>query len=274
MGLRKINETQENQEGGNNHPPSSFSCRKYIFTLNNYNEESKNQVLNFMKNFAKKWIVGEEVGAKGTPHLQGYVEFKSQKKWSVMIEQCEAFKKAWSTGAKGTLEDNFDYCSKEEKYYHGGFNPDKIKYKVHIENFYKWELDIINLLDEKTDDRKIHWFWEPKGCAGKTTFQKYIYTHYDNVVVLSGKASDMKNGVITFIKENGETPDIVLINIPRSVQDYVSFEGIESIKDMFFFSGKYEGGMVCGAPPKVLIFGNAPPKGNEMSADRWVIKKI
>lgn len=269
-----MEETQENSTGGNNHPPSDFRSRKYVFTLNNYTDSETQEILSYLKRSSRVFCFGEEVGEKGTPHLQGYMEFKSQKKWSVICEQCTAFGRAWSTTARGNLLDNYNYTTKDGKYYHGGFNATKLTYKVTIENLYDWEKEIIEILAGDPDDRTIHWYWEPKGCAGKTTFQKYIYTNYKNVVVLSGKSTDMKNGIINVLKETGETPDIVLINIPRCNYEYVSYEGIESIKDMFFFSGKYEGGMVCGKPPFVLIFANEKPIEEKLSKDRWSIKRI
>ena len=112
------------------------------------------------------------------------------------------------------------------------------------------------------------------GCRGKTTLQKYIYTHYKKCIVLSGKASDMKNGIIEYEKKNNILPEIVLINVPRSSKDYISYTGIEEIKDMFFYSGKYEGGMVCGANPHVICFANDEPEREKMSADRWRITCI
>lgn len=269
----KVKESQESQEGGNNQTPS-FECRKYIFTLNNYSEEDVEKVKKYLNDKSQKWIFGKEVGEKGTPHLQGYMEFKSMKKWSTICNGCDSFNRAWSNKAKGKLEENYDYTSKEGDYYHGGFNIEKMKYKVNIE-LYEWQQKIAEELKEKPNDRTINWVWEPKGGAGKTTFQKWIFTNYSNVVVLSGRAADMKNAIIEFVKTNDETPDIVLINIPRSVdQDFVSYEGIESIKDMFFYSGKYEGGMICGANPHVYIFANEQPKINKLSKDRWNIREI
>lgn len=274
--------TQQNTEGGNNQTPSesvksevktSYRCRKWVFTLNNYTETDVVSVQLYLNGSALKWIFGREVGKEGTPHLQGYMEFKNAKDWCTIINLCEPFSRAFSSKAKGTLEQNYDYTSKQGDFYYGGFNPKKLKYKVEIENLYNWEQDICNLLEETPHDRHIYWYWEPVGCAGKTTFQKYVFTHYKNVCILSGKSTDMKNGVVEFVKKNGETPDIVLINIPRSVE-HVSYEGIESIKDMFFFSGKYEGGQICGPSPHVIIFSNKSPPEAELSADRWKIKRI
>lgn len=260
------------KEGGNNQTPS-FECRKYVFTLNNYTDEDKTMIKEYLDKTATKFVFGEEVGEKGTPHLQGYMEFKTAKKWSTICNGCKSFKRAWSNKAKGKLEENYDYTTKEGKFVYNGFKPEKLKYTVNIE-LYDWEKTIMEDLNSTPDDRTINWIWEPKGCRGKTTFQKYIYTHCKNVVVLSGKSADMKNGIVQYIQKNEETPDIVLINVPRSSQEYVSYEGIESIKDMFFFSGKYEGGMVCGANPHVYIFANEPPPTEKLSADRWKIIKI
>jgi len=156
----------------------------------------------------------------------------------------------------------------------GGINIEKLKWKVKINKFYPWESIILNILKEPADDRTFYWIWEPNGCAGKTTFQKYIFQNFENVVVLSGKSTDMKNGIIQFIEKNNETPDIVLINIPRSNIDFVSYEGLECIKDMFFFSGKYEGGMVCGKPPHLFIFANEKPPDDKLSSDRLKVFKI
>lgn len=269
----KLEESHESQEGGNNHPPS-FRSRKYVFTLNNYEDGDVDLIISYFKKASLKWIFGKEVGESGTPHLQGYVEFKTQKKWNVITDQCPSFKRAWSASAKGKLEDNYDYCSKQSDFYYGGFEPEQLKYKEVIEEFYDWELHAMQILDSTADKRSIHYFWEPKGCAGKTTFQKYVFTHYSDVVVLSGKSSDMKNGVVQYIEKAGNCPKIVLINIPRCSQEYVAWEGVESIKDMFFFSGKYEGGMVCGPSPHVLCFANEPPPVQKLSKDRWNIHDI
>ena len=49
----------------------------------------------------------------------------------------------------------------------------------------------------------------------------------------------------------------------------ISYDGIEEIKDMMFYSGKYEGGMVVGKCPRFIVFANNPPIFEKMSADRW-----
>lgn len=66
-----------------------------------------------LQSSAKEIIVGRELcGTTGRLHLQGYIKFKSAKRWN-------AVKKLLMPGthieiAKGTSQDNWDYCSKEE----------------------------------------------------------------------------------------------------------------------------------------------------------------
>ena len=93
--------------------------------------------------------------------------------------------------------------------------------------------------------------------------------------MLGGKSADMKNGIVEYKKTNGDTPELILINLPRSFDDkYLSYTGIEEVKDMCFYSGKYEGGMIVGNCPHIIIFSNRLPNTNEMSNDRWNIYDI
>jgi len=126
-------------------------------------------------------------------------------------------------------------------------------YRIDIE-LRPWQQRIVDrILNVPTDDRKIWWFWEPHGGLGKTTFQKWIFQEYKNVIVLGGKAADMKMGIINYLEANDNVyPEIVIINIPKTFDmNYFSPAGTEEVKDMFFFSGKYKGGMAFGKPPKM-----------------------
>lgn len=138
-----------------------------------------------------------------------------------------------------------------------------------------WQEEIQTLLQQEPDDRTIHWIWEPQGCTGKTTFQKWLFHQFPGTVVLSGKAADMKHNVTQYCARNGKLPRNILINVPRCQDtDCLSWQGIEEIKDMFFFSPKYEGGMVCGASPHVLIFSNQAPPKDKLSLDRWQVRRL
>lgn len=257
------------QDGGGNNNLSSddFKCRKYVITINNYTLSQLTQ-LSKLAVESTKYIYGEELGEQGTPHIQGYFEFKNQMRRATLKNKIGG--DFWCDRAKGSVEKNWDYCSKDGKYI---TNLEDLFWKQEIKNFYKWELDIIDILKGEPSDRYLYWFWEPEGCAGKTTFQKWLFQNEKRCVTLSGKASDMKNAIVKYKEINDFLPKTILINIPRSVE-HLSYTGIEEIKDMYFFSGKYEGGMVCGKCPHVIIFANEEPDKSKMSHDRWVINKL
>ena len=172
------------------------------------------------------------------------------------------------------VQASIKYCSKDDtrsgETFWRGIDP---PYTIDIK-FYEWERTLIKTLKKAPDDRTIWWFWEPDGLAGKTTFAKWCFLNFDRCITLSGKAADMKNAIVQYEDKNGFLPKIILIDIPRSSLQYVSYTGIEKIKDMFFFSGKYEGGMVCGRNPHVVCFANEPPEVHRISLDQWKIVRI
>jgi len=212
-------------------------------------------------------IVGKEVGDSGTPHLQGYLEFKKRVR---PIGLFHTNKLIWDK-AKGTKKQNQVYCGKDaDLICYIGF-PEKVK-TIPLDKLYKWQKKIIEEIALPIDDRKINWYWG-KGNVGKTTFCKYLTVHH-NAICIGGKLDDIKNGIMEYSLNNeGHLPKLILFNIPKS-QYHVSYAGMEIAKDMFFYSGKYKGGMVCGNPPHIFVFSNEAPDLDMLSADRWFIHNI
>lgn len=243
--------------------------KSWCMTWNNYPDNWKDIIVPKFQNL-DGYIIGEEVGESGTPHLQGYIQFKNKSRpFGLQLPKVINW-----LAAKGTKEQNIKYCSKDGKWIAEGNCITTPKYEIFIE-LYEWQHEIVKILNQKPDDRSIYWYWEEEGCAGKTTFQKWIYLNFKNVAVLCGKATDMKNGIVAFQEKNKILPEIVLINIPRCQdKEHISWQGIEEIKDMFFFSGKYEGGMICGPNPHTMIFSNEEPPIYKLTEDRWKIRNI
>lgn len=272
------NSSNSSKEEGNTKPPPSCKkkqispCKRWCFTWNNYTIDWESRIVPIVSKCGK-YSIGDEVGGEnGTPHLQGYIEFDVKCRPMSIL----GIKEIHWEKAKGNRIENLNYTQKEGKYIQNF----EIKYKCEISKFYPWENKILKILKTKPDDRSIYWFWEPTGCAGKTTFQKYVFTHFENVIVLSGKGDDMKNGIVQYQKLNNKLPEIILINIPRASKNFISWSGIEQVKDMFFFSGKYEGGNICGPNPHLICFSNSEPEQNHetgeylISNDRLIIEEI
>lgn len=164
----------------------------------------------------------------------------------------------------------FDYCMKEDTRIKGPWiypaPPTEIQDPLAGLELYAWQQDIKNMLQDAPNARSICWFWDPDGNTGKTSFCKHLWLHYDVCFLQNAKKSDMAYAY------NGE--GIVLVNLPRSSEGYVSYDALESLKDGMIFSAKYESGAKVFNNPHVLIFANFPPDEDKLSLDRWVVTRL
>lgn len=242
--------------------------KKWILVLNNYDYKDCDSIREFVMEKCRYAIIAREKGEEGTPHLQGYFELTKKNRPVSLMKKYSDHKRWHFEKAKQSKEINMQYVLKDgDIMFQWPRNWAELK-------LYWWQKDLLKELKKEPDDRTIRWIYEEAGCAGKTTFQKYIYNMMNGVIVVSGKLADMKNGVAKYEEKTGLVPRIVLINIPRVSAEYVSIAGIEAIKDMFFYSGKYEGAMVCGPNPHVVCFANSGPPYGDMSEDRWMVTDI
>jgi hypothetical protein len=270
--MKKSKDSSSSSKGGNTSTPlvnkQISPAKRWCLTWNNYTfdwEEHLKKIIS--SKVPNKYIIGKEISSSGTKHLQGYIEFSKK----IRPSSLQLSNKIHWEKSKGNRQTNITYCSKDNDFI---TNFVIVKpYKIDIE-FYDWQERLFTILKGEPDDRTIFWVWEPEGCRGKTTFQKWVFLNMERVVVLSGKAADMKHQIVMYKQKNDFLPKIVLINVPRTSIDYLSYTGVEEIKDMFFFSPKYEGGMVCGSNPHVMIFANNRPRLEAMSEDRWHLIEV
>ncbi len=90
-------------------PPS----KKWCFTLNNYTESMISSIVPKFQQYCKQAFYSKEVGASGTPHLQGYMELLNKGR----PLSGELFKNVpqmhWEK-AKGSEEQNLKYITKDQ----------------------------------------------------------------------------------------------------------------------------------------------------------------
>lgn len=113
---------------GNTEPKHKMTKRSrgWCWTLNNYSEtDYENIKMAIHSCTVEKWIIGKEVGKSGTPHLQGYLYFKSAKTFDVVKKIND---KAHWEAAKGKPSHNYDYCSKDGDFECEGFGVKKVKF--------------------------------------------------------------------------------------------------------------------------------------------------
>jgi hypothetical protein len=93
-----------------------------------------------------------------------------------------------------------------------------------------------------------------------------------SALVVPPKTNDALYLIAKYVEQYGEAPDIIIIDIPRSIcEDFVNYTLIEKIKDGIFAVGKYDSVMLRINTPHVLVLTNAEPMEEELSADRWEI---
>lgn len=88
------------------------SSKRFSFTCNNYTDNHIKRLKDCQYSFL---IFGREIGSeKGTPHLQGYVEFKNSVKVTTIRKYLKGFSIAPS---KGGFESNIMYSAKDDEDY-------------------------------------------------------------------------------------------------------------------------------------------------------------
>ena len=259
--------------------PTQSPVRKNHFFTFFYKDSSEiPNIIAELKRFAYKGKVQTEVSpTTGKPHLQGSI-------WCKLKHRDTEFKtlKGAHFETLKDVDDVSNYCNKSETHdgvyrVAWGFPEPKYIESIPDDKLYDWELEILAILREPIDRRKIYWYWSEDGCAGKTTFQKYLHSNEiggHRYLPLEGEKADMKNGIVEYKLANGCVPTCILINIPKVSKKSVSYAGIEVIKDMFFYSGKYKGGPIDEARPHVFCFANCPPKLDNMTSGRFVVREI
>lgn len=119
--------------------------RAYTFTVNNYTEAEYDSVINLDCVYL---VVGKEVAATGTPHLQGYVYYKTVKSMSQVSKDIP---RAHLEQAKGSAVQNREYCSKGGSFYEKGVCPMDSKKKGQVESE-RWELALKAYQEDRRDD--------------------------------------------------------------------------------------------------------------------------
>ena len=264
--------TPNTNAGGNTKTPARY--RRYCFVLNNWSEAELNTLTHEFTNLRGLYIIGKETGESGTPHLQGYVEYKN----AINLKTLRNINNRvhWDA-AKGTKADNIKYCSKDGDYI-SNFPPSKkdrvLQRQYSGIQWLPWQQEILDKVKTEPDDRTINWYWEPQGNTGKTLLSKYLVITQD-AIIADGKKNDTFYLIKTWMEKHPEeSPNVILVDIPRHNIEFLNYGAIEQIKNGLISSGKYESCIEYFLCPHVFIFANSPPDWSKLSDDRWNIVQI
>lgn len=268
---RKIkSQISQSNPGGNTKPPGKipqFQLYCWFFTLKvTETSQEAEELAEHLKTFCKKFTFQKESGEKtGYIHWQGCFTMITKEYFQTVKNRfCESIHLEPTKDVFASK----NYCSKSETRLEGPYDEKYVFIDtIKRENFKHWQNDIMKIIATKPDYRTIHWYWEPNGNVGKTSFCKYLAVHKTATVLGNGAFKDLAQAI-------GDSPKIVCFNITRDLEERINYSALEAIKDGLVFSGKYESKTKVFNCPHVFVFANFEPRLDAMSADRWIISRI
>lgn len=284
---------------------------RVTFTINNYDENYAEDWEDYVERNRQRivfLVVGVEIGANGTPHLQGMVHLKEDPKscgitfWRAEIPGGQ---RAHFENARGTDAQNLEYCTKSGPYLAVGEASEK--------STSKWEL-ILELAKEDLaaamavdaevaikNYNQLKQIYEDhnkpqmeSSLPNLRDWQKQVVEKLDNqgqrkilfvVDEQGGKGKSVlarhlmttrkawacqggKVGDLMFAYDT--SAEIAIFDMARcNNPDYYPWNFMENIKSGWFCGTKYKGGLKIFNIPKVVVFMNEEPPRNKLSADRY-----
>lgn len=249
---------------------------RWCFTFNNYSDDEHRIMVQWCNIFTKAFIIGKEVGEKGTPHLQGYFNLKKQMRFTELKKVLSP--KIHLESCKGNEEDNYNYCSKSNDYIQQGL--DKYIKKVitikTINTLRPFQEDLKNYILNNDANGKILWVYDPEGQLGKTEFLRYMFVNHKIPFSYGGKCADIINLVFnnkSYFLES-EKPAIIY-NFGRDTEnDKISYKSMEQVADGCISNTKFEAGCFVCNKINVVVLANCLPIYSKMTGSRWITKTI
>ncbi|QGH73224.1 MAG: Rep protein [CRESS virus sp. ctrF513] len=255
-----------------NTKPRNIKKLHWLLTINNPKENELEELAKIYK------ITGQyEKGENGTRHIQCVVSFNCQRYFNSIKEMfprahIEPVRRINDAVNYVTKIDTRDCVSPVIHPDHKRYIKREIKNKFLMCKPYKWQEEIMTILDKEPDDRTIYWYWDPIGCTGKSVFTKHLVMTRGAFAV-GGRVQDALYMIMKKQKK-GLEPDIIIFDIPRNQGNDVSYNAIESIKNGCCFSSKYKSKDLIFNTPHIIIFANSEPNLMNLSSDRWCVRKI
>lgn len=268
-----VDEGNTNSSSTKNAVKRQSGSYRWQFTWSNYSQDWVARLAPCFEG-SVGWIGGYEIApTTGTPHIQGYVEFKSK----VRPVGYKGAPKEIHWGDKygkpcnGDRACNVAYCVKEGRGYEGTFKPPR---PLPVITMRGWQHDVVKKQEAPVIQRKIYWYWSDARGVGKSDAVRWLATQ--GALICGGKAADMKYLIVKYHEKNGDYPETVVMDVPCSLQHYLSYSGIEEVVNGVFPSTKYECEPVIMPYTRFFLFANFPPALDDvdMSANRFITFNI
>jgi len=139
---------------------------------------------------------------------------------------------------------------------------------------HNWQIELFAELQGPPHPRKIIWYYDATGNAGKSTFSNHV-TDSGLGLCLAQFGGDRDAGqLIAGAIENGWDGKILIADLPRQGEHRSIYSPLEAIKNGNVTNTKYRGNVLRFNIPHVVVMSNFLPRVHEMSLDRWDIREL
>lgn len=281
----------------NNTPKKSWSG-----TGNNYTAESYSTFKTWCDKMCTSYVIGKEVGKKGTPHLQVCLVLSTTMRFS----QITTLYPLWHWEATRGIKASKTYCRKDGDYVEKGGSQGKRQELVDAvelihsakswtavvtnPNLYAvmashqtwcrlmwdhrkvapvtgltlrpWQVEAEKYMLSEPDDRTIAWYHDWRGSTGKTILTNYMIRNH-GATTLGGKTTDILYAY--------QDEPIAIFQYPKDYPpERFHYRAMERIKDGIYCNVKFHSHLhIRTSPVHVVVMANAPPDKSRLSADRW-----
>lgn len=125
-----------------------------------------------------------------------------------------------------------------------------------------WQTDLVSYLHSPSDPRGVRWYYDSLGNTGKSYFGSN-YAFGLGYVITGGRHADIFYAY--------DFQPVVFFDWARAAEETFPYGVVESFKNGYFLSTKYESAPVKFQPPHVIIFANFAPDKTKLSHDRWTV---
>jgi Putative viral replication protein len=292
-------------------PPPMSRAKHWCFTLNNYQVTDIDRI-NALDGEVDYLIYGKEVGASGTPHLQGFVSFKTRVRRALAIERIG---QAHFTVARN-VDAAIEYCKKEGDLFEFGTRPKGPGSRSDLEEFKQAVVagersmktlrhtfsDVVarypkfcsDFVQDNTPRKIVDPFplflWQQTlyhdlslvPCSRKIIFivdrtgnmgKSWFCHYYAGLHHNTQVLLPGKKADMSYVLD--QTIRVLFVDAPRSKQgEYLQYDFLEDVKNGYVFCPKYESSIKYLGPMHIIVMMNESPDLTKLSLDRYDIREI
>lgn len=286
--------------------------KRWVFTLNNYDETELESIREGLSKEARYAIFGKEKGAEGTPHLQGYVSFGTAYRFNRVKKLVG--NRAHIEKAKGSEDTNYDYCSKDgefeefgrrecrgqrtdlddfkEAVKNGNLNPKKLREEF-SDVCAKYPRFVAEYIRDNVEEPPLE--THPLRDWQQDLYAKLTHEPNDREVIFvvdydgnKGKSWFAKYYCSlhdnAFLMRPGKHADmayqlppvlrVLFLDCTRKQVEYMPYTFMEELKDGYVGSTKYESCVKKYGKMHVVVLMNQDPDFGSLSEDRYHVIKL